>query len=316
MADRLCAIYMLGDSSYIELLVGSKSLNDFLDRLEMIRLMITYDNQVFDRITELRDAIEEKKEELIQQEIFIRETKAEIIKQKSEIEAQKQERLQLMAKLKEEEKRYGEELDRLEQESKKIESDIRRLIREKEIRRQQEEQRREEERKAREEEQKSKGEQQPKEEAKPDKGSGQQDQGRGDQKPQGVMTWPAPGYRHISSNFGYRIHPITGVRKLHSGMDISGGGINGKDAVAAAAGEVIISGYNSGYGNYVVIDHGGGITTLYAHGSKRLVEVGQNVSAGQAVIKIGSTGVSTGPHLHFEVRKNGTPVNPKPYLGI
>lgn len=126
----------------------------------------------------------------------------------------------------------------------------------------------------------------------------------------GKMTWPLPGYYYITSPFGNRLHPILKVYKLHTGVDIAGSGCNGKPVVAAADGTVIVAKYNSAYGNYVVIDHGGGITTLYAHSSKLLVKVGQQVKAGQEIMKIGTTGYSTGPHLHFEVRENGTYVDP------
>ena len=126
----------------------------------------------------------------------------------------------------------------------------------------------------------------------------------------GKMTWPLPGSYTITSPFGNRLHPILKVYKLHTGVDIAGNNCNGKPVVAAAAGTVIVAKYSSSYGNYVVIDHGGGITTLYAHSSKLEVKVGQYVTAGQEIMKVGTTGYSTGPHLHFEVRENGTYVDP------
>ncbi len=125
----------------------------------------------------------------------------------------------------------------------------------------------------------------------------------------GTMAWPAPGVTRITSPFGYRIHPILKVKKLHTGIDI--GAPSGTSIVAAADGEVIKSGWNNSYGNMVMIDHGGGIVTLYAHNSKLLVKKGDIVSRGQAISISGSTGRSTGPHLHFEVRVNGDYKNPK-----
>ncbi len=120
----------------------------------------------------------------------------------------------------------------------------------------------------------------------------------------GNLTWPAPGYTTITSNFGYRTHPVTGTYKYHSGTDISAP--TGASIVAAASGTVIMAGYNAGgYGNYVVIDHGGGVTTLYAHASSLCVSTGQTVTQGQLIAKVGSTGMSTGPHLHLEVQVNG-----------
>lgn len=126
----------------------------------------------------------------------------------------------------------------------------------------------------------------------------------------GTMTWPLPGYYTITSPFGNRLHPVLGVYKMHTGVDIAGSGCNGKNVVAAADGTVITAGWISGYGNTVIIDHGGGITTLYGHSQKLLVSKGQKVSRGQAIMLVGMTGYATGPHLHFEVRENGKYVNP------
>ncbi len=124
----------------------------------------------------------------------------------------------------------------------------------------------------------------------------------------GSMIWPAPGHTKITSPFGYRIHPITKVKKLHTGTDI--GIRTGGTIVAAQSGRVIKADWFGGYGKCVMIDHGGGIVTLYAHNSKLLVKSGQEVKAGDKIAESGSTGNSTGPHLHFEVRVNGKPTNP------
>jgi len=126
----------------------------------------------------------------------------------------------------------------------------------------------------------------------------------------GDMTWPVSG--PIVSPFGYRIHPILGYRKLHTGIDFAVG--YGTPILAADSGMVIYATWMSGYGNVIVIDHGRGISTLYAHQSSLAVGSGALVSRGQVVGYVGSTGFSTGPHLHFEVRVNGTPVDPMGYL--
>lgn len=128
----------------------------------------------------------------------------------------------------------------------------------------------------------------------------------------GAMTWPILGYTTITSEYGMRVHPITGAYKLHTGTDI--GAPMGADFVSAAKGVVVKATYNAAYGNMVIIDHGGGVQTLYAHGSEILVQVGQEVEAGTPVLKVGSTGYSTGPHAHFEIRINGQTVNPLEYL--
>ncbi len=128
----------------------------------------------------------------------------------------------------------------------------------------------------------------------------------------GTMEWPVPGHTNFSP-YGMRMHPILKVKKLHTGMDI--GCKTGDKIVAANAGTVIMATVNGGYGNCVIIDHGGKIATLYGHNSVLLVKKGDTVTKGQQIAKAGSTGLSTGPHCHFEVRINGTPVNPAPYVG-
>lgn len=128
----------------------------------------------------------------------------------------------------------------------------------------------------------------------------------------GVMSWPVPGHTRISSPYGYRIHPVFKTKKLHTGIDIPAS--RGTNVIAAADGTVIYSGSLGGYGKVIMIDHGGGIVTLYGHNSSLVVSEGTEVKKGDTIAKIGSTGISTGPHCHFEVRKNGSYVDPIPWL--
>lgn len=127
-----------------------------------------------------------------------------------------------------------------------------------------------------------------------------------------AYLWPCPSSKKITSNYGYRVHPIQGTRKLHTGMDI--GAKSGADVIAAASGTVIMAKYYGGYGNCIIIDHGGGISTLYGHMSAFVAKNGDYVTAGQTIGKVGSTGNSTGPHLHFEVRINGETTDPAAYV--
>lgn len=129
----------------------------------------------------------------------------------------------------------------------------------------------------------------------------------------GAFIAPVSSVR-VTSEYGNRMHPILGYNKLHTGIDFSAS--TGTPVMASAAGTVIIATYNSSYGNYVVIDHGGGITTLYAHNSSLAVSVGASVTQGQVIAYAGSTGMSTGPHCHFEVRVDGQYQNPRNYLSL
>ena len=127
----------------------------------------------------------------------------------------------------------------------------------------------------------------------------------------GKMIWPVPDAR-ITSYFGWRVHPILKKRKYHSGLDLAV--VYGTPIKAADNGVIIFSGRNGDYGNMIAIDHGSNISTVYGHCSVLIAKVGQKVTKGDVIAKVGSTGLSTGPHLHFEVRKNGVPVNPLSYL--
>lgn len=126
----------------------------------------------------------------------------------------------------------------------------------------------------------------------------------------GVMTVPVDA--EITSGFGYRMHPILGYQKFHSGLDF--GSDSGSTIRSAAAGVVIYAQWYGGYGNTVIVDHGSGFTTLYGHTEGFYVAEGATVQKGQPIAAVGSTGLSTGPHLHFEVRQNGEPIDPVPYL--
>jgi murein DD-endopeptidase MepM/ murein hydrolase activator NlpD len=126
----------------------------------------------------------------------------------------------------------------------------------------------------------------------------------------GVMAYPSDA--STSSPFGWRMHPVLGYRRFHAGLDFAAS--YGSKIRAADSGTVIFAGWYGGYGRTVIIDHGNGMTTLYGHTSELYVSEGQAVERGQAIAAVGSTGLSTGPHLHFEVRRNGTPVDPANYL--
>ena len=138
-------------------------------------------------------------------------------------------------------------------------------------------------------------------------------QPKGNGKYNGVFTWPLPGYTSVSSPYGPRFHPVLKVNKVHTGIDLPAP--KGTKIVAAADGKVIFSGWNKAYGNMVIIDHGNGLSSLYGHMSAITMKTtGQQVKAGDEVGKVGTTGYSTGNHLHFETRINGNHTSPWPYL--
>lgn len=129
----------------------------------------------------------------------------------------------------------------------------------------------------------------------------------------GKFAWPAPDYTRISDEYGNRMHPTLKVEQFHNGLDLASPG--GSRILAAYDGEVVAAAYSSSMGNYVMIDHGDGIYTIYMHCSALLVSKGQMVAKGEQIAKVGSTGRSTGNHLHFGVRQNGSYINPWNYLG-
>ena len=128
----------------------------------------------------------------------------------------------------------------------------------------------------------------------------------------GKFKWPAPSYTRISDDYGYRIHPTLKTQQFHNGVDMASP--SGSPILAAYDGEVIAASYSSTMGNYIMIDHGDGLITIYMHASSLGVSAGQSVSRGQQIGCVGSTGRSTGPHLHFGVRLNGSYVSPWNYL--
>lgn len=136
--------------------------------------------------------------------------------------------------------------------------------------------------------------------------------GGGNANAAGSFLWPVASYVYVSSRFGLRIHPITGVKKSHTGMDIASN--QGTAVYASDGGSVTLAGWNGGYGNCIMIDHGNGYVTLYGHLSSISVSEGQSVTQGTTIGAVGSTGNSTGPHLHFEVLKNGTRIDPEQFF--
>jgi murein DD-endopeptidase MepM/ murein hydrolase activator NlpD len=259
---RLRLMYMRGNTSIIEVLLGSENIIEFLDNLDMIKRIHEYDVEVLTELNRKLQEVEEKRAELEKIQSMLdshkkaQETKRAVLAEDKKALAAAEEEAHantVAAKT---------EMDNVEAESRRIEQELRNM------------------------------------ESESSYGGG-------------ALSWPVRG--RVSSEFGYRISPTTGRPQLHAGLDIPAP--TGTPIRAAADGKVIFAGWNSGgYGYMVMIDHGSNIVTLYAHNSSVAVGAGEFVTRGQTVAYAGSTGDSTGPHCHFEVRVNGTPQNPRNWL--
>lgn len=291
---RVRVMYENGDISYLDVLLSSDSFSDMLSNLEIVSQIMDYDQKVVRDYTAAKKEIEVKKASL-ESDKKDEETYQDSLESKySALDEQKSEQQAIIAELNANMDAKKAQAEKMEAEQESINSEIERLSREAA-------ERAAAEAAARKQQQQQSG------------SSSSQDSGVVIPT-SGTFVWPLSDYGtdRISSPYGYRTHPITGKRKLHAGIDV--GVPCGATIVAAASGTVVRSYMSSSYGNYTVIDHGGGVMTAYAHQSKRLVSAGEHVSAGQKIGLVGSTGNSTGNHLHFEVYVNGSTVNPMRYF--
>lgn len=264
---RVRVIYMHGQLSYIEVILGANSFSDFANRLELLKRIIRSDFNLIQEIQQRKAAIEAKKVEIEKEKARLDELASEAQKVQDEVKAKKAEQQRVLAHA------------RTQQDAaKQMEADL--IARSNEIR------------------------QIIQSRMQQNSGSDQIVHGNG------TFIWQCNG--PITSPFGYRTHPIFGTTIYHSGIDI---GVDYNTPIHAAdGGTVILAGWCGGYGNAVIIDHGNGLQTLYGHNTSVAVSEGQTVSQGQVIAYSGSTGYSTGPHCHFEVRRNGEAVDPMGYL--
>ena len=262
--QRLRVMYMNGSVGYLELLLTSANVKDFLNRKDMIQSITDHDKELIKFMKEQKDIVDNKKNELQGHRASIEVTKSKLESRREDLIKATREKENLMSELEMDIKAAEIAYDKANQEYKDLGSKILKM----------------------------------QQETGPYSG--------------GKMMWPVPASGRITSYYGYRIHPIFKTKKLHTGLDI--GVPTGSSIVAASAGRVIHSDWLGSYGKAVLLDHGGGIVTLYAHNSALTVKKGQWVERGNTIAKAGSTGNSTGPHLHFEVRKNGNYVDPLPWV--
>lgn len=283
---RVRAIYMHGQLNYLEVILGANSFSDFANRVELLKRVIRSDYNLILEIQKQKAAIEAKKAQLEEDKRQLDALAAEAEKTRQEIAKKKAEQQKVLDAAKSNKAAAAQ----MEQDLNTQLASVRNLI---------------QQRLAAAEAARQAAQQQA---ASDDEGGG----GSDDNYVQGTgaMGWPCSG--PITSPFGYRTHPIFGTTIFHAGIDI---GVDyGTPIHAADSGVVVYSGWISGYGNAVIIDHGGGISTLYGHNQSLAVSEGQSVSKGSVIAYAGSTGNSTGPHCHFEVDVNGSPVNPMGYL--
>lgn len=298
-ATRIRVMYENGDITYLDVLLESNDLEDMMSRMTIISNIMDYDKKVVAEFKAAKEDIEVKKAAL---EVDQREQKTyqdSLQSQYNDLDAQADKQKAILAELNSNVDAKKAEEEKMQAEQESINSEIARLSAEAAKAAKEAAERAARAARA----------------AKTSSGSSASTAAVYSEPSSGTFTWPLPGYGSgaITSPYGYRIHPITGKRKLHAGVDL--GAPKGTQIVAAASGTVVKSYMSSSYGNYTVISHGNGIMTAYAHQSKRLVSEGDTVSAGQVIGTVGSTGNSTGNHLHFEVYVNGSTVNPMKYFG-
>lgn len=273
---RARIMYENGTSTYLEVILGATSFGDFLSRIEMVQEIIEYDKKMLAELIASRNAIKEAKDAVAAEKEALELRQSELEAKKAELADRLEAKSLLLQQLESDLDEYQKAYDKAEAEEKKFAAQLKAQL--------------------------------DKEAAEAKKNNTTVAKYTGS----GKFQWPCPASSRITSYYGYRIHPVYNTRKFHSGIDIGAG--YGADIVAAESGTVMMASYNGGYGKCVVINHGSGITTLYGHASSILVNVGDKVSKGQTIAKVGATGVATGNHLHFEVRINGSTTDPLSYV--
>lgn len=300
MKKRIRFMYENGQTEYLELMLGSGSISDFLNKAEYISQITEYDRNMLEKMKETKAQIEQTKQTLETEQANLDGLMASAEQEKASMEELVSAKSALLEETDEKISSAQSEIDQMQGELAASQAIVAEL---EEIERKRKE---EEERKRKEEEERKKQAE----------ANGQKVEETKDTSPKyegGEFLWPVPGYYTISSEFGNRISPISNKPEFHTGLDIPAP--SGTNIIAACGGTVAWAYKSSSAGNWVGIDHGNGLYTIYMHMSKFNVSEGDVVKAGDVIGFVGSTGWSTGNHLHFSVRLNGTYVNPHNYLG-
>lgn len=309
MKKRIQFMYENGNSSYIEMLFSSESFADFLNAAEYITQISQYDRRMLeeyqntqDTIALTQDALEEEFAELQTLETTVQKEQQAV----AVLEAAKKGELEDVSGDLDDAQEVARVYEAEIQAQNEVISQIQAALAKEQQAAQAAQQQQEAQQPAGEEHASQTEEETGAvtEQPQPEVSKGQAT---------GSMTWPCPSSHRITSDYGHRESPTTGASSDHKGIDI--GAAYGSDIVAADGGKVLVATYSNSAGNYVIIDHGGGLCTVYMHASSLLVTAGQTVSKGQVIAKVGSTGYSTGNHLHFGVSVNGSYVSPWGYVG-
>lgn len=276
MKQRVRFLYERGQTFYLDLIFSAENFGDMLNRTEYIEKIMAYDRQKLIEYQETKEKIETFKEELEAEKIVLDAAKEAVEEEQAAVNA-------LIAQKEQEISVYQADINNKEAVIKEYEAEI----------------------------------------AEQNAAIAALEQAVAEEKKKlaeasrrkydgGVFKWPAPSYTRISDDYGARIHPILKTQQFHNGIDMAAP--SGSPILAAYDGEVVAAAYNGSMGNYVMIDHGDNLYTIYMHASALYVSKGQTVARGDKIAAVGSTGRSTGPHLHFSVRLNGSYVSPWNYL--
>lgn len=307
--SRVRASYMNNSmGNVLFTLIESKSLIDFTDRLTLIQRMVEKDNEIIElvktimaELTVKKGELEANKKEFVDSKTVLETERAQLVAAKRELDSENQVYQAKLADLRgleaskenainalaQEEREIASEIGDIIEENQDLENEIAALIR-----------------------------------AEAAKNAAAAAKANAASKPsasastgsQSSNGYIKPVSGRVSSPYGWRIHPVLGYRKFHTGVDFAAS--SGTSVRSVKSGTVILAKYNSSYGNYIIVDHGNGVSSLYAHLRGFNTSYGAKVSQGDTIGFVGSTGMSTGPHLHFEIRINGSHVNPAPYLGL
>ena len=275
LKERIRAIYMAGETSTLDIILGAEDFSDFLDKASLLQTVTSHDVTLIETIQQQLSEIQEEKDEIEAKRTEAADKKTELDGQQEELTRLLEENQVILEELYGVQQEAQDKVDENDAELQAIEAQISAYYT-------------------------------------PQQPAGGQSQGQTPNYSGGAFVWPAPGFYLLTSEWNEDRGSYN-----HGAIDIAGGGIYGTPVVAAADGTVVFSsagGWGGGYGTYLMIDHGGGVSTLYAHMSGFAVSQGATVSAGQVIGYVGSTGDSSGPHLHFEVREYGTKVNPMNYF--